>query len=60
MEFFALKFKIFKWDFLEIILKFPAENLEIWTGYFFDLTMARRARWDLFDFDAIDPEFRKF
>ena len=42
---------------LEIILKSPAENLEIWTGHFFDLTMAQRARWDLFDFDAIDPNF---
>ena len=42
---------------LEIILKSPAENLEIWTGHFFDLTMAQRARWDLFDFDAIDRNF---
>ena len=63
MEFFAEKFNFFQVGFsyfLEIILKSPAENLEIWTGNFFDLTMARRAQWDLFDFDAIDLEFRKF
>ena len=56
MEFFGKleNFPVGFSNILEIILKSPAENLEIWTGHFFDLTMARRARWDLFDFDVID------